>query len=273
MVGEQVQQPTIFDPRSRCPRCSINYKLAVTAQSTLPEIEACANQAPRYPTPELTKASPIASMIAVKHRSAAPHHRHPNEACHDPRGRNDLPSATMILRCVWPNSLLFVLCIFFSSAPLALAADNDFNCLITTDSLKFDLTSLGGEHTVQRERETPPSKMVDKVRFDLCGDLKSLSDVSKQDQVRRVLPSCNAVLTRHQCPEGARVCLSTTNVKEGEKDRIVAVIPIATSSSLQPAYSALSCTSCPRSATSFALTRPRSSQRSRTDTKWSQIRG
>ncbi|KIY73059.1 hypothetical protein CYLTODRAFT_387493 [Cylindrobasidium torrendii FP15055 ss-10] len=130
----------------------------------------------------------------------------------------------MILRCVWPNSLLFLVCVFFSSTPLVLAADNVFNCLITTDSLKFDLTSLGGEHTVQRERETPPSKMVDKVRFDLCGDLKSLSDVSKQDQ----------------CPEGTRACLSTTNVKENEKDRIVAVIPIATSSSLQPAYSALS---------------------------------
>jgi hypothetical protein len=65
--------------------------------------------------------------------------------------------------------------------------------------------------------------MVDELRFDLCADLKPLDNVAETDQ----------------CSSGSRACLTKTNKKGDEKDRIVAVISIAQSSSLNPEYSAL----------------------------------
>ena len=70
--------------------------------------------------------------------------------------------------------------------PAAAADDqNSFDCLVSLDggAQKYDLTSLAGEHILNRVRETPPSKMVDEVRFDLCGELSKKDGVQDGDQV------------------------------------------------------------------------------------------
>ncbi|KAH9485376.1 Autophagy-related protein 27 [Psilocybe cubensis] len=86
----------------------------------------------------------------------------------------------------------------------------------------FDLTSLGGVRTVTRTRDTPPTKVVDSLRFDLCEELKLQDGVSEHDQ----------------CPPGTRACLTKINQRTGEQDRIVAVIPMAQSANLEPISSA-----------------------------------
>jgi len=62
--------------------------------------------------------------------------------------------------------------------------------------------------------------MVDSLRFNLCGDLEPQSDLSEQDQ----------------CTPGTRFCMTETNKKSNEEDRITAVIPIVQTSSLEPEY-------------------------------------
>ncbi|KAH9916931.1 autophagy-related protein 27, partial [Amylocystis lapponica] len=107
------------------------------------------------------------------------------------------------------------------------AAQDDgspFECYITYDNRKYDLTSLAGEHTLKRTRETPPTTMVDTVVFNLCADLQQQDGVNEADQ----------------CPSGTRACLTKTNSKGSEADRIVAVIPLAKSSVDDMEYSALS---------------------------------
>jgi hypothetical protein len=94
----------------------------------------------------------------------------------------------MILRplCALPAVLLSVL---FLSVPATLAADDDssFDCRVTVDGVKFDLTQLAGEHTVNKTREMPPSSMINSLRFDLCGDLKKLDYLPERDQVRHLI--------------------------------------------------------------------------------------
>lgn len=126
---------------------------------------------------------------------------------------------------------------------LANAQNNPFDCHVTTNSLTFDLTNLAGEHKVSRTRSTPPSTMLDELRFDLCEDLKKLDNVADTDQVRCVFYSSAHILNVIQCPSGSRACLTKTNKKGDEKDRIIAVISIAQSSSLNPEHSALTCMS------------------------------
>ncbi|KAF8873137.1 autophagy-related protein 27 [Mucidula mucida] len=130
----------------------------------------------------------------------------------------------MILRRLPIPSAALLLSFLVLHAPYTIADEAAFDCLITTESLKFDLTSLGGEHTVSRTRSTPPSTMEDSVRFDLCSELSSKGGVSQQDQ----------------CPEGTRACLTKFNKKDDEKDRIISVIPIVSSSSIEAAYNVLS---------------------------------
>ncbi len=89
----------------------------------------------------------------------------------------------MILRRLPIPSAALLLSFLVLHAPYTIADEAAFDCLITTESLKFDLTSLGGEHTVSRTRSTPPSTMEDSVRFDLCSELSSKGGVSQQDQV------------------------------------------------------------------------------------------
>ncbi|KAF9784338.1 autophagy-related protein 27, partial [Thelephora terrestris] len=99
--------------------------------------------------------------------------------------------------------------------------NDPFNCRVRTNDLTYDLTPLQGERTVSRTRETPPSSWVDSVRFDLCADLKLQDGVAASDQ----------------CHGGTRACLTKTNRKGENSDRVVAVIPLAQSSALDPKYS------------------------------------
>ncbi|TDL24261.1 hypothetical protein BD410DRAFT_786373 [Rickenella mellea] len=99
--------------------------------------------------------------------------------------------------------------------PLAFAQDSPFDCHVSLDggARKYDLTSLKGEHTASRTRDTPPTTMVDEVRFDLCEDLKPRDGVAAADQ----------------CTSNTRACFTKTNKKTEQGDRIVAVIPVARS--------------------------------------------
>ncbi|KAF9462416.1 autophagy-related protein 27 [Collybia nuda] len=117
-----------------------------------------------------------------------------------------------------------LLSLLFISVPLTVAADNDslFDCRVSVDGAKFDLTQLAGEHTINKTRELPPSTMVDSLRFDLCEDLKKLDKVADRDQ----------------CKTGTRACLSQINKKDDDPERVISVIPIVQSSSINPSYSA-----------------------------------
>jgi len=99
-----------------------------------------------------------------------------------------------------------------------IAADTAFDCHLSVNNTKFDLTTLAGEHVVNQTRETPPSFMVDSLAFDLCAELKPRNELSERDQ----------------CPSGTRACLTKFNEKSDEPDRIIAVIPLAQSNNLNP---------------------------------------
>jgi hypothetical protein len=72
-------------------------------------------------------------------------------------------------------------CLLFI-VPFVLAQD-DFDCKPTIGKLKYDLTALAGEHVISRTRETPPSTMLDELRFNLCADLTMKDGVKEGDQV------------------------------------------------------------------------------------------
>ncbi|KAJ7170534.1 autophagy-related protein 27 [Mycena crocata] len=105
--------------------------------------------------------------------------------------------------------------------------DQASDCLVQVGNLKFDLTPIGSEEHITRERTTPPTREVDSVRVSLCSDLK---------------PEEGEIPANDQCPTGTRVCLTKTNIKESEPDskRIVSVIPLASTAALDPSYIALS---------------------------------
>jgi len=93
------------------------------------------------------------------------------------------------------------------------AADNPFDCsAFTVDGLQFDLTGLRGVHEYTDTRATPPTTTKTTYTVSLCGPLPSgKSDLPEADQ----------------CPTGTRVCMTVSNMKSGEPDRIVGVVPIA----------------------------------------------
>ncbi|KLO19446.1 hypothetical protein SCHPADRAFT_898736 [Schizopora paradoxa] len=125
------------------------------------------------------------------------------------------------------TSALLVLSLLAGEGQLTqVYAQSEFDCRISLDGgkRKYDLTSLAGEHTLSRTRDTPPSVIVDELRFNLCGDLEMKQGVEDQDQ----------------CPSGTRACLTMTNQKSSESDRVIAVIPLAISSSLSPEITPLS---------------------------------
>ena len=66
---------------------------------------------------------------------------------------------------------------------LATAAE-DFECRENTQirGHEYDLTSLNAAHSASRERDTPPTTMVDSITFNLCSDLAS-NDLPERDQV------------------------------------------------------------------------------------------
>lgn len=94
-----------------------------------------------------------------------------------------LPPFTMILRT--PLSVSSLALLLSSVVTLVLAQDNEkpFDCYVNVGELKYDLHSIGGEHIVSRERESPPTKYKDAVRFNLCEDLKQQDGVASEDQV------------------------------------------------------------------------------------------
>ncbi len=86
----------------------------------------------------------------------------------------------MIIRRRIPLQLLSSLLLF----SLAWAQDYEpFDCKVTLDDLKYDLTGIAGEHSVSRERDLPPTKMRDTLRFSLCADLKKQDGIADEDQV------------------------------------------------------------------------------------------
>ncbi|KIP10926.1 hypothetical protein PHLGIDRAFT_125243 [Phlebiopsis gigantea 11061_1 CR5-6] len=105
-------------------------------------------------------------------------------------------------------------CAFLFLAATRVSAQDAFDCKITSGEYGWDLTSLKGEHTLSQERETPPTKFRDDVTFNLCEDLTRKDGVADRDQ----------------CEAGTRACLTQTNIKESENERITAVIPLARSS-------------------------------------------
>lgn len=64
----------------------------------------------------------------------------------------------------------------------------DEECHVTVDSLKYDLSSLAGEHTAERSRNMPPTTITETVRFNLCGELSQLDGVNSDDQVSSRFP-------------------------------------------------------------------------------------
>lgn len=85
----------------------------------------------------------------------------------------------MILRPQQHLALIFVIVLNIIHAK----SDSTFDCSVTIEHITFDLTSLAGEHVITRTRETPPTTMVDSLRFNLCADLESQGDLPEQDQV------------------------------------------------------------------------------------------
>jgi hypothetical protein len=83
-----------------------------------------------------------------------------------------------------PRSLAFC-AILLLTARQVLAQDS-FNCHITLDDRKYDLTQLAGEHNVSRVRDTPPTKFRDSVTFNLCQNLNKLEGVPDKEQVSSV---------------------------------------------------------------------------------------
>lgn len=148
----------------------------------------------------------------------------------------------MILRhSLFWSSLAFAN-ILFAIGVKAQDGNNPFNCRVRANDLTYDLTPLQGEHTVSRTRETPPSSWVDSVRFDLCANLKLQDGVAAGDQVRSIQilfygPRFSSRSYFTQCREGTRACLTKMNRKGENSDRVVAVIPLAQSSTLDPKYS------------------------------------
>ena len=63
------------------------------------------------------------------------------------------------------------------------SAQDPFDCKVSIDDNKWDLTSLAGEVIVSRELNSPPSKFRDTVTFNLCEDLKRQDGVAEKDQV------------------------------------------------------------------------------------------
>lgn len=110
--------------------------------------------------------------------------------------------------------------LFFLATILDVAAQGHgapFDCEPIVDGVRYDLTGLKGLQVVQWEVESPPSKFIDELRFDLCETLLSVGGRSTEDQ----------------CPSGTVACLTKINRKGGQgTDRITAVVPVAHVSSL-----------------------------------------
>ncbi|KAF8482977.1 autophagy-related protein 27 [Russula ochroleuca] len=115
---------------------------------------------------------------------------------------------------------LWLLLLLISAASSQLDAD----CRLSIGDHMYDFSALSGDQTVSRSRSLPPTNMTDTLRFNVCKELSPLEGVGSGDQ----------------CSSGTWACLSKTNVKQGESDRVIAVIPIAQDPELQAEYTLLS---------------------------------
>ena len=73
-------------------------------------------------------------------------------------------------------------------AAAGVAADDLFDCHATVGELKYDLTSLAGQHTLTREGNTPPTKWKESLTFNLCEALPK-NNLPEGDQVSSTLSS------------------------------------------------------------------------------------
>jgi len=118
------------------------------------------------------------------------------------------------------TSSLWLLLLLISAANSQLDAE----CLLSFKNNKYDLSKVKGDHMVSRSRSSPPTNMTDTLRFNICNELSPLEGVE----------------TDNQCGSGTWACLSKTNIKKGESDRVIAVIPIAKEPELRTEYNVLS---------------------------------
>jgi len=118
------------------------------------------------------------------------------------------------------TSLLWLLAFLLTAA----SAQPDSECHMDIGDDKYDFSALSGDHNVSRTRSSPPTNMSDTLRFNVCKELSLLEGVDAGDQ----------------CASGTWACLSKVNIKEGESDRVVAVIPMAWESGLRAEYTKLS---------------------------------
>jgi len=134
--------------------------------------------------------------------------------------------------------LLYFLLLLISSA----SSQPDAECHLSVGDNKYDLSALSGDQTISRTRSSPPTTITDTLRFNVCKELTPLEGVASGDQVR-IRNSLQALFSDDsvQCPSGTWACLSKTNVKQGESDRVFAVIPIAQDPDLRAEYTVLKC--------------------------------
>jgi hypothetical protein len=59
----------------------------------------------------------------------------------------------------------------------ALAFEDPFDCRFQVDGFKYDLEALKDEHTVSRERDTPPTREIHSVTFSLCSDVGCMQSI------------------------------------------------------------------------------------------------
>lgn len=67
---------------------------------------------------------------------------------------------------------------------LSANANDEWNCEASLSGHHFDFSTLGGERVLSRERDTPPTKMLDKLTLDLCKPLAESSEGAEGDRVR-----------------------------------------------------------------------------------------
>jgi hypothetical protein len=87
------------------------------------------------------------------------------------------------------TSLLWLLLLLVSTA----SSQPDAECHKSINDDMYDFSALVGDHTVSRTRSSPPTDMLDTLRFDICKELSLLDDVPQGDQVRIPTPLRSAL--------------------------------------------------------------------------------
>ncbi|KAF8313130.1 hypothetical protein DL93DRAFT_1204545 [Clavulina sp. PMI_390] len=128
-----------------------------------------------------------------------------------------------MLRLLVRRSSVFALLSFFTLLR-GISASDDWNCAASLGGHNYDFSSLGGQRDIERERETPPTIMRDRLTLNLCTPVTESTEGADGDK----------------CPADTYACWRTWNLRGGENDRVVTVIPMATKSGLSPTVEQLS---------------------------------